>query len=276
MHRLGQVGWRPCGGCNGERVFWVSCGSGRNGKTTAPAGLFSFGSLGDSPLGMLDGSVAGTQTYDPFATWVSSAGHEYQLLVATNDVDSSSRSDVTACLTGNCNADTTFVVGTGVYAAFLSARVLGDKLLVLANVDNVAAGGGCCSEQLLVYKITESQGGAPQISSEFATLPLDGLVPEDSSAKVSHTFFSYAEGDTARLLLCMNGASKEYVVRADLDENSNGFSLSARNNFEVPGSNHINGVTRFESAGVTYIATTSKGQGLWLFAEDAAFSDVQV
>jgi len=261
---------------NGKRAFWISCGG---GSITSPAGLFSFGSAGDFPLGMLNGSSgsagnsqfppspsAGAQTYDPFATWTSSKGQEYQMFITTNDADSSKQAFVTACIANDCKPATTIVSESKVFSAYLSARVQGDKLMVVANVNNTASGAGCCAEQLLIYKISESAAGAPQISSSFSTVPLDGLVSGDSSAKVSHTFFSYANGDDTKLLLAMSGGSKEYVVVASLS----GSSINVESHFEVPNCNHINGVTRFENAGVTYIAATSKGQGLWLFKESSA------
>lgn len=262
---------------NGKRAFWVSCGG---GSVTSPAGLFSFGSAGDFPLGMLNGSSgtagdlkfppspgAGAQTYDPFATWTSSHGQEYQMFITTNDYDSSTQAFVTACIANDCNPTTTIKSDSKVYSAYLSARVQGDQLIVVANVNNSASGAGCCAEQLLIYKISEIAGSesGPQISSSFSTIPLDGLVSGDSSAKVSHTFFSYANGDSTKLLLAMSGDSKEYVVVATLS----GSSIKVESHFEVPNCNHINGVTRFENAGVTYIAATSKGQGLWLFKESS-------
>lgn len=258
---------------NGKRkAVWVSCGG---GSVTSPAGLFSYGSAGDYPLGKLNGSASslgfppspsvGAQTYDPFATWTSSKAEEYQMFVVTNDAVTSAQAAVTACIANDCKPETTVVSDAKVYAAFLAARVQDDSLLVLTNINGTQK-AGCCAEQLLVYTISESTSGAPKISSSFSTLSLDGLVSGDTSAKVSHTFFSYTSGDTTKLLFAVAGDSKEYVVVANL---KNG-AINVESHFEVPNCNHINGITRYENAGVTYIAATSKGQGLWLFKDDAA------
>jgi len=287
------MGSRKWGGArvdyvNGSRMFWVSCGScaPERGEVVAPAGLFSYRpwqtvvpelaedgkpilTKENYPFGMLNAANASKQTYDPYSVWMSSAGDEWQFFVVSDDDDTTSEATVTACRTRNCK-DTVVTVGTNIATGYMTSRIIGNELLVQRNVQNFI-NDGCCADTMFLYKISESAAGEPVISGEPDQIPLNHgrFIPGDLTANASHTFFPYREDNKSKVLLAVAGDEKQYVVYGEFEHDGNGgHFLRTGDYFEVPDTGHINGITRFQHQGKTYIATTDRDIGVFLFKEN--------
>lgn len=250
------------------RQFWVSCGAALTPaeKIYAPAGLFSYD--GGTVVAAVNGSRGGA-AYDSFATWTDGGNVEWQFFVRADDRNRTARTPLTACAPNKDYCKTSVALGAAPTAAQLSARVNGDELFVLASKAESFGNytGGCCADTLLVYPLSTAEDG-PKTGAEIS-VSLDAIVPSDPTVKVSHTFFSWTEAGatTFNFAATKPNGGGDFVVEATLVEKGGKYAVEYVGHFAVPGSRHINGLTRFVYNGTGYTATTDLDFGLYLFAD---------